>query len=278
MRSLRVKSVIIVLLLWIVFSFCGCGKVSNESTFNIQFIDVGQGDSALVECDGHYMLIDGGDSKAADKVYSVLEEKNIKHLDILVASHLHEDHIGGLWKPLTYASEIDLTLSTSEHSDSEHFSKFSRELGVNGAEITIPTVGDKYKLGSAEIEIIDIGSSGNESIVMLITYGETTFLFTGDMEHNMEERLCDKYEDELPVTLLKVAHHGSDTSTSIRFLRMLMPQYAVISVGENNRYGHPHEQTISRLEQADVTYFRTDFDGDISVKSDGKKVTVKTSR
>lgn len=101
---------------------------------------------------------------------------------------------------------------------------------------------------------------------------------TGDIEHNMEERICEDKNDNFPVTLLKVSHHGSDTSTSIRFLRMLEPRYAVISVGSNNRYNHPSEQTLSRLDQADVKVYRTDKDGNITVRSNGTDLDIQTSK
>lgn len=275
---MRKKILSLILLFCILLSSSGCSDEKADSTFSIQFIDVGQGDSALVECDGHYMLIDGGDTKAGDTVYEILRNKNIRKLDILVASHLHEDHIGGLCKALTYSSTIDLTLCNSDYNDSECFADFNHQLSINNSTITVPMTGDKYKLGNADVEIIDIGSSGNESIVLLITYKKTRFLFTGDIEQNMESQLCDKYGDELPIDLLKVAHHGSDTSTSIRFLRMLMPQHAVISVGKNNNYGHPAEQTLSRLDQANVKVYRTDFDGDIFAYSNGKSISIDTEK
>ncbi len=265
-------------------SFCllcllvACSKKGNSSSFNIHFLDVGQGDCALVECDRHYMLIDGGPVTAEDKVYNTLVDYSVNHLDILVVSHVHDDHVGGLAKALTYASTIDLTLCTTDNTRSQAFEDFHRELITDDGKITVPRIGSKYKLGSATVEVLDYGADNNDSIVLLITYGETTYMFTGDMEHNMEERLCNKYSDNFPVSFLKVSHHGSDTSTSIRFLRMLMPKYAVISVGKNNKYGHPSESTISKLKQADVTYYRTDVDGDIHLSSDGRCISVITSK
>jgi len=147
----RIRKVFVFsILLAIVITLCGWSwpdpKISfnipffgddDNSTFNVQFIDVGQGDAALVECDGHYMLIDGGDVQAGDKVYRTLEEKGIQKLDILVMSHLHEDHIGGLRKALTYASSIGLTLSNSDESDTECFHKVKNELDINGAKIRL---------------------------------------------------------------------------------------------------------------------------------------------
>ncbi len=149
---------------------------------------------------------------------------------------------------------------------------------------TKPSVGRKYKLGSAEVKILDFGNIGNESIVLLVKYRKTSFLFTGDTEHEMEKRICDRYSDHLPVTLLKVGHHGASSSTAIRFLTMLtdpkrkMKQYAVISVGEDNGFGHPSQSVIDRIDQAGFEIYRTDRDGDINVQSDGRNLQIITGR
>lgn len=274
----------------VIFIFCfvlsltSCSP-SDTSDFSITFIDVGQGDAALVSCDGHYMLVDGGPIGAGEKVYNTLFDYNVTHLDILVISHMHEDHIGGLGEALTYPTTIGSVLSITDENDSNNFDELSSELSIAEAyNITVPQENDKYKLGNAEIEIVAVGDPAvnNDSLVILVTYGKHKFLFTGDMEFNMEKKLCEKYNDNFPITLLKVSHHGSDgkdehtTITSIRFLRMLNPKYAVISVGENNRYGHPSEQTLSRLKQANVKTYRTDYNGTIVVTSDGSTIKIKT--
>lgn len=276
----RIIAIIVLLCISITFSSCG---FNNASDFSITFIDVGQGDAALVSCDGHFMLIDAGPKEYEDKVYNTLADNNITHLDILAISHMHEDHIGGLAKALTYATTIDLAISVSDYDKSNTFKDFYKELGIDGCnKITVPKEGDKYALGSASIEIVatgDCSEDENISMVILIKHGKNTFLFTGDMPGNkggMEEKMCDKYSDNFPVTLLKVSHHGSNSSTTIRFLRMLMPRYAIISVGENNRYGHPTEQTLSRLKQADVKTYRTDESGSITVISNGSSLEFRT--
>ena len=130
---MRKQIIIIVILLICILCLGACSK--SNSSFFIKFIDVGQGDAALVECDGHYMLIDGGDTSAGDKVYNVLEEEGVQHLDILAISHMHVDHIGGLTKALTYASAIDKTISNTVDGDTEVFRKFEHQLGINGSKI-----------------------------------------------------------------------------------------------------------------------------------------------
>lgn len=273
------------LLIATLLCLCSCSKTSDDSTFSIHFIDVGQGDAALIECDGHYMLIDGGNKSAGDKVYNVLEEEKIQQLDILAVSHLHADHYGGLIKVLTYASTIDLTICNSEYSDTETFRKFEHELGINGSKITVPENGDKYELGSATVEVIDVcADEGNDSLVLLITYGDTKFLFTGDIEDAVQTRIADKYQSEsdepYKIDLIKMPHHGSYTGTLYRFLRTFMPDYAIISVGAGNTYGHPHRETLDLLDSKTwkPMLYRTDLDGDIIVKSNGEELSVETSK
>lgn len=279
------KLLIILPLLILILCLCSCSYKSHNSSFCIQFIDVGQGDAALIECDGHYMLIDGGDKSASDKVYNVLKEQNIQCLDILAISHLHADHIGGLAKALTYATKIGVTISNSDYSEKDTFKKLSHELAINGSQITIPSVGDEYKLGSATVEVIDVcADEENDSLVLLITYGNTKFLFTGDIEEDAQTRISEKYQNEsdepYEIDLIKMPHHGSYTGTLYQFLRTFMPEYAVISVGAGNKYGHPDEKTLDLLNSKTwkPKIYRTDLDGDIIVKSNGKELSVKTSK
>lgn len=246
----------------------------KNSTFSIHFIDVGQADAALVECDGHYMLIDGGNREDSDLIYTVLKNKNISHLDIVVGTHPHEDHIGGIAGAFNFA-DADLTLCSTDSYDSEVFNNFKKYADEKGNGIVIPNIKDTYLLGSAVIDIIgvntDTDNTNNTSIVLMITYGETKFLFTGDIEKETEKILTEAGTD-LSATVLKVGHHGSNTSSSYSFLREIMPQYAIISVGSDNPYEHPNGDTLSKLRDADVQVYRTDLQGDIQCTSDGKTV------
>lgn len=249
------------------------------STFNIHFIDVGQADAALVECDGHYMLIDGGNKADSDIIYTVLKRNNITHLDIVVGTHAHEDHIGGIPGAFNFATS-DLTLCPVKSYDTKVFEDFAKYANQKGGGITVPSVGDEYALGSAKIAIVGVNGSddtNDTSIVLRIDYGATSFLFTGDAERDAEQKILNSGYD-IGVDVLKIGHHGSDTSTTYPFLREILPEYAVISVGEGNSYGHPTEDTLSRLRDADVKVFRTDLQGDIFCTSDGEKVSFTVSK
>lgn len=255
-------------------------ELAASSTFQIDFIDVGQGDAALVECDGHYMLVDGGGSKKSDLIYTYLKNRKITYLDYIVATHPDADHIGGLSAALNYAA-VGTALSPVTTHTTKTFQSFLKYLQKQNKQITVPAAGDTFMLGSASVYVLGPVSaseeSNNNSIVLRIVYGETSFLLTGDAEFDEEREIIDSKAD-LHSTLIKIAHHGSKYSTSYYWLREVAPEYAIISVGADNQYGHPTDDVLSRLRDADVKTFRTDINGDIICKSDGKTITVTPSK
>jgi len=249
-------------------------NVDIEKGFTVYFIDVGQADAALIVCDGATMLIDGGNAADSSLMYSFLHSHEIAYLDYIIATHAHEDHVGGLSGALNYAT-VGVALSPVKEYDSRAFNSFVKYLNEQDVPITIPSPGDTFKLGSADVSIIgpvkEYSDINNTSIVLKITYGATSFLFTGDAERTSELDILETGTD-LSSMVLKVAHHGSDSSTIYPFLREVMPQYAVISCGQGNSYGHPNEDMLSRLRDADVHLYRTDMQGTITCTSDGESV------
>ena len=252
----------------------------ENSTFEIHFIDVGQADAALVLCDGKAMLIDGGNAEDSSLLYTYLKNHNISHLDYVIGTHAHEDHIGGLAGALNYAS-VGTAYCPATSYDTKAFGNFVKALDKHGVSITVPSTGDSFTLGSAACTILavntDSSDPNNTSIVLRIVYGDTSFLFTGDAERVVEQAILNRGAN-INSTVLKVGHHGSESSTSYVWLREIMPQYAVISVGKDNSYGHPTEEVLSRLRDAEVKTFRTDLQGDIICVSDGKNVTFTVER
>ena len=245
-------------------------------SFAVHFIDVGQADAALVLCDGEAMLIDGGNAADSSLIYAYLKKLSVDHLDYVVCTHPHEDHAGGLSGALNYAT-ADHALSPVTEFDSKAFSNFVKYLDRQGVSVTVPSAGDTFSLGSATVEVLGpirptAPDPNNTSIVLRVVYGSTSFLFTGDAEREEEQDILDAGYP-LQSTVLKVGHHGSANSTTYPFLREIMPEYAVISVGEGNSYGHPTEAALSRLRDADVTVFRTDLQGTIICVSDGESVS-----
>ncbi len=282
MRKIRL-AVLSVLLLVAVF-FCSftvpVGAASKQPSFQIDFIDVGQGDSTLVRCDGHYMLVDGGDSKKSDLMYAYLKKRGISYLDYMVATHPDADHIGGLAGALNYAQVGTAFCPVTQH-DTKTFGSFVKYLGKQGKSVTVPYCGEQFSLGSASVTVLGPvrpgDESNNDSIVLRIVYGKTSFLLTGDAEIEEEnDILCTV--PGIRSTVLKVGHHGSNSSTSYWFLRTVAPEYAVISVGAGNSYGHPTENTLSRLRDAGAKVFRTDLQGDIICTSDGNTVSFLTAK
>ena len=252
----------------------------SEHSFAVHYIDVGQGDAALVVCDDKTMLIDGGKPHASSIIYTYLKNLNIDYLDYIVASHADDDHIGGLSAPLA-KMKVGNVLAPETEADTRSYESLKNKTAEQGLTIAHPKPGESLDFGSSKIEFYgpiteSESDRNNGSIVMKIIYGDTSFLFTGDAEREEEQEILNAGYD-LSATVLKVGHHGSKNSTTYPFLREIMPKYAMISVGDNN-YGHPTEDTLSRLRDADVKVYRTDIQGDIIAISDGKTVTITTKK
>lgn len=249
------------------------------SDMEVHFIDVGQADAALILCGGQAMLIDGGNAGDSSLLYAYLKKLNITHLNYIIATHAHEDHVGGLAGALSYATVGTVYCPVTAY-ESKEFDDFKHYALKSNAEITVPSIGDRFELGNAVVEVLGLNAGtkvNDSSIILKVTHGEISFLFTGDAEREAEQAVLNSGCD-LSSTVLKVGHHGSADSTTYPFLREVMPAYAVISVGKDNCYGHPTEDVLGRLRDAGAKVFRTDMQGDIIAISDTKSVTINVEK
>ncbi|MCI8404238.1 MAG: MBL fold metallo-hydrolase [Clostridia bacterium] len=248
------------------------------SELTVHFLDVGQADAIILRCEDDTMIIDGGNTADSSKIIAYLKKLNVPHIDYMICTHAHEDHVGGLSAPLS-VMPVGGVYAPKAESDSRAYQTFKQKVAAQNSEIMHPVNYELLGIGSAKAEILASPNSdnlNNTSIIVKVTHKNNSFLFTGDAETEEEQLLTGK--NFLNSDVLKVAHHGSDTSTSYSFLREVMPEYAVISVGKNNQYGHPSEAVLSRLRDAGAQVYRTDLQGDIIMKSDGDTITVTTSK
>ena len=242
----------------------------------VHFIDVGQADCALLECDGQYALIDCGNTEDGPLVIEYLQNLGVERLSLAVGTHPHEDHIGGFASVL-HEYDADTVWFSYTPYVNWVVEGFQRAVMMQSKSITKPKVGDTFQLGDATITMLGPVKTSYEdvndlSLVLMVQYGDTRFLFTGDMEAIAEEDLLNSGAD-VKADVLKVGHHGSYSSTTYRLLREVAPTYGVICVGGNNEYGHPHDAPMSRLKDAEVTIYRTDKMYDIVAFSDGENIT-----
>ncbi len=283
LRSIIIAAVVFIAVLLYFFpelagENTGSSEVAGQLT--VHYIDVGQADSILLQCDGQTMLIDGGNVGDSSLVVSYLKDQGISHLDYVICTHAHEDHVGGLSGPMNTCTAGQVFCPVTEY-DSDAFRSFLKYTKAQGLSLTLPGVDDSFLLGEARVTVLgprkDYEDTNDTSIVLRVDHGENSFLFTGDMETAAEDDLlaagCD-----LDVDVLKVGHHGSSTSTGYVFLREVMPEYAIISCGTGNSYADPHEEVTSRLYDAGVTVYRTDEQGTVVVTSDGTELYFETEK
>jgi len=252
----------------------------TQKSLTVRFLDVGQGDSILVMSQGHVLLIDGGPSNRSDKIYAVLEELQCTYIDCLIASHDDSDHVGGLSGALQIADVAKVYCNVT-HSTNDAFTVFTEKLEKKGIQITSPEDKEVFELGDAVVTIYSIGSaisSENESLVVRIECGNYSFLLTGDSEAEEEQYLVETYKNELQSTVLKMGHHGSKNSSSNAFVNTVLPEYAIISVGKDNSYGHPNEEAIMNVQSVGAIVYRTDLQGDIFFSVLGESFAVTSER
>ena len=243
----------------------------------VHFIDVGQGDCELVEAQGHFLLIDGGERGSEEKVVKYLRKQGVERLDYVVSTHPHSDHMGGLAYGVLAAFPVGTVIaprfSPENTPDTQTYEKFLdavTDLVANGTKAKYARPGDVYPLGEASFTILgplkeDGKNYNNDSVIVRVEYQDRAALFMGDAEKSVETALLKEYGAGLRADLLKAGHHGSKTSSNEDFLYIVRPEELVISCGVGNSYGHPHPEVLERCKAMGIRVHRTDIEGNIVI-------------
>ena len=249
------------------------GGAVSDGMLHATFIDVGQGDSALFELpDGTIVLVDGGEEgQGLAKVVPILEEKGIVAIDLMILTHPHSDHCGGLDEVMDRVSVAEIW-ENGEPIDSPAYAGYGAARNGSGAEIVHPEPGETRAFGDVVLTVLATNTGypeyNNDSIVASLGYGEVRFLLAGDAEDEEQSDLLAAYDEELRASVLKVTHHGSSDFAS-QFPEAVMPDFAVISCGAGNDYGHPHAEALETYAAISASICRTDLMGDVTFSTDG---------
>lgn len=273
----------LILILLVVLSVSvGC-KVSKSDGVDLEvhFIDVGQGEAALIKKGNEFMLIDAGRNVDEKLIVDYLKKHKVRKIEYVIGTHPHEDHIGGLDNVID-SFEIGKIIMPNAIATTKTFEDVLDSISKKGLTITKAKSGDIYDFNGASFTILapnqeEYSNLNNYSVVVKLIYGANSFLFTGDAEAQSEEEILAKNKRLLKSDVLKVGHHGSVTSTTQNFLDAVNPSVAVISLGAENTYGHPHKEISERLESKKIKTYRTDLHGNIIAISDGQSISFNTS-
>lgn len=257
---------------------------AKDYPFSVHYIDVGQADCSLVICGEDTILIDAGEVDSYDKIRTYLESQNVKEIDYLILTHAHADHIGSADEILkSYAVQNVIMPKYTEENmpTAKVYADLLYALADSGAKAIAAKPGNIYTLSGCSFTVLAPNKAyeemNNSSVVIRLVYGDTTFLFQGDAEKKAEQDILDS-RLALSADVIKLGHHGSNTSSSSGYLSKVQPQFAVISCGEKNSYGHPSDKVLMRLDDMGIDYRRTDRNGTIVVTSDGNEISVMTER
>lgn len=245
----------------------------------VHYIDVGQGDSILIKQGNNSMLIDAGENHYGEAVVDYIRGNEIDTLDYVIGTHPHSDHIGGLDDVINSFNIGKIIMPKVTHT-TKTFEDVIMAIKNKEMKITTPIVGDVYKLGDAKFTILgpnkdNYNNLNDYSVLIKLEYGNNHFVFTGDAEMEAETEVTENGLD-IKADVLKVSHHGSNTSTTEIFLNKVDPDFAVITVGAENRYGHPDNEVLNRLEERNIKIYRSDDHGNILAIGDGKNIKFKT--
>lgn len=249
-----------------------------DGILQIRVIDCGQADSILLHLENYNILIDAGEEKAATAVRKVLDNLGISKIDLLVATHPHADHIGGMQK-IVENYDIDSVMMYPTEHNTQTYQNLLIAIRDKGCNTIKAVPNNEYSYDNLKIKVLgptktDNDDLNNNSVVLLASFGNTDILLTGDASMEEEKDYIDNITDTIEI--LKVGHHGSDTATSDNLLDTIKPELAVISCGVNNKYGHPTEEVLNKLDKRGITTLRTDMSGDIIITTNGTDYTVET--
>lgn len=275
------KSLLRLLPLLLLALLAGCTQqVAPPTGIKVHFVDVGQGDAVLVQGPGgENVLIDGGERQPG--VLAYLKKNGVKKLDVLVATHPHSDHIGGLSDVLREVPVKEVWIDGQVHT-SKTYENFLNAIDRSGAAFNEARRGKEIRAGQLVFKVLHprepfLESLNNNSVVLKLDYGQLSFLFTGDAETEAERSILE-YDSNLKSTVLKLGHHGSRTSSSEPFLDAVRPEVAVYQAGLGNSYGHPHRETINKLRRLNIRFYGTDTSGAIVISSQGQSYDIKTEK
>ena len=276
-KSLVKKFVHIVLIITVLIIFIGETpvKAAVKGKLKVHFIDVGDADCILIQQGDKSMLIDAGNNSDEDIITKYLLKLGIIRFDIIIGTHVDEDHIGSM-DAIINGFEAGKIYMPQSNVSTKYLKDVMNEVSKKGLQVTAPVPGQIFKLREAECTILAPVNRGyenlnNYSVVIKVKYGNTSFLFTGDAESVSEKEMMRRGYD-LSANVLKLGHHGSIRSTTDKFLERVNPQYAVIMVGRKNNYRHPHKRTMEKLKAKGIKVYRTDENGTIVAESDGKNI------
>lgn len=275
--ALAIAAVLLILFSLVMSIFEKDSTVSDRGNALMHVIDVGQGDSILLQNGVYSVLVDAGPNTSEDRLIEYLHVLGVERLDCLVLTHPHEDHIGGA-DAVINEFDIDTILMPDRTSTSAAFERVLDAISERGLSITVPREGDTFSLGDLSFTVLAPRSEGfddtnNYSIVLRVEHGDNVFLLTGDAEFESESAMLEHFDaDLIKCNVLKIGHHGSSSSSEASFLDAADPEYAVISCADNNSYGHPHSEVLERLDERNITVLRTDKLGTIVFSSDGSSL------
>lgn len=251
-------------------------SVNPTGTLKVNYLDVGQADCILLQQGNKTMLIDAGNNEDAETIINYLKRQKVSKLDVAVFTHPHEDHIGAA-DAVVNTFTVNQIIMPKASANTKTFRDLLTAIRNKGLKITTPLPSSTFMLGSAKCTILAPNSSSYEdlnnfSVVLKVNFGKTNFLFEGDAEDISEKEILAKGFD-VKADVLKVGHHGSYSSTTQEYLNRVNPKYAVISVGKDNTYGHPHRETMQKLQAKGIKIYRTDQYGTVVAISDGNTIT-----